>query len=129
MSTEVIEPPDGAAIVSLLAERWPIQDDETLKVDVDPDEQRLSLSLDSPRHRYNLILTLRGHPQGAEPWTILVDALDALFGQLIESGRDHRALPAGADVEFQGAVLNVEVEHIVPELEKLADQILAKNDE
>ncbi len=116
--------PDGDAIAGLLTERWPIADDERLRVKVDEAAPGLEAVLRGPRHRYTLRLTLQSTPDGVEPWAVLVDGLDALFGQLIESGRAHRTLPAGQGVAFQGAELAVEVEHAVPELEKLADQIL-----
>ena len=120
--------PDGDQIAALLAERWPTQPDETVAVAVESsDDERVVLTLESPRHRYTLTVTLRQAPANADRWALLVDALDGLFGQLIESGRAHRTLPTGVGVEFQGGEFEVVVERTVPELEKAAEQILAQD--
>lgn len=124
--TEEGPPFDPAEIGPLLTGRWPIHDDERVTVEVE-DERRLRISLLGPRHRYAVSARLIDGPTGDEGWTLLVDALDLIFGQLIESDRDYRSLPAGTDVAFRGATLEVIVEHSVPELDKLADQILNGN--
>ena len=125
------ELPDGDLVASLLAQRWPIEEEESIRVDVQPPAgdvaEALELTLASPRHRYLLRLVIVQAPEGLDRWALLVDGLDAMFGQLIENGRAHRELPKGRGVEFQGAELEVVVEHTVPELKKLADQILTDN--
>ena len=121
--------PDGDELARLLAQRWPLEPGEVLSASVDPAAPRIDLHLVSPRHRYSLGLKLTDIADGADRWSVLVDATDALFGQLIESGRTHRSLPTGVAVTFQGGVFEVTVEHAVPELEKLADQLLGEADE
>ncbi len=120
--------PDGAMVASLITERWSIDPSETVTIDIDGATHRIGLTLTGPRHRYQWWIALEEAPPAADPWALLVDALDALFGQFIESERDYRALPSGPGVAFMGATFDVTVEHRVPEVEKLADRLLADSE-
>ena len=118
------EPPHPDVVARLLAERHPIRAGERLRVDVDEADGRLVATLWNPRHRW--AISVRWEAGGDDsPWMLMADALDALFGALIESGRAHRELPAGAGVEHQGARFTIEVQHDLPEVTRLADQLLA----
>ncbi len=76
-----------------------------------------------------LAVMYRRGAKNRDPWLLTVDALDALFGMWCESGFEHRALPSGEDVRFHDAMFRVDVVHRVPELDRLADQILGSTDE
>lgn len=118
------ELPHGDVVARLLAERYPLAPGEKLKVEVDPKVPVVELTLWDPRHRYTLKVGHRSGGSGEDPWMLAIDALDALFGQLIESGRAYRELPAGPDVDYQGVSFEVEVGHSFPEVERLAEQLL-----
>lgn len=123
------EPPVADVVARLLAERWGIGEPEVLTVDVDEAEGAVAAHLGAGPSRYTVRVTYRaGAGQDRDPWMLLVDALDALFGQLEESGREHRTLPSGEGVEFRGASFAVEVERSVPELQKLADRLIEEGD-
>lgn len=119
------DPPHPDIIARLLGERHPIQTGEKLRVDVLEKEGRIAAHLSSPRHRWQISVRWQAGGAGQSPWMLMADALDALFGSLIESQRDARALPTGEGVEYQGVHYEVEVQHDVPEATKLADQLLA----
>lgn len=119
------EPPIPDVLARLLRERWSIPKADRLTADVHGDEGALSVELTSGRSTFRIRVTYRaGAGSGNDPWMLLADAVDALVGQLQESGHDHRALPAGEGVAFQGATFRVEVEKTVPELQRLADRLL-----
>jgi hypothetical protein len=118
------EPPPADMIAELLVERFPIGKGERIEIDVGEEEHRISLVLTAGRHLYRIgVEYLRG-AGSRDPWLVMVDALDNLFGALIESGRAYRELPSGEDVEFEEAFFRVRVEHEMPEMERIADQLL-----
>lgn len=116
---------DGALIAELLVERYPIRPKERVSVRVTEDPlPRLDLVLESDRDRYEIgVQYLRGR-DGRDVWLLLADALDGLFGTLIESDRAYHDIPAGSDVELDGAFFRVEVSRTIPELVKQADLLL-----
>lgn len=116
------EPPIGDVIARLLAERWDI--DDTVRVDVDPDARALAASIDDGQQVVEVRLTYRSGAGDRDPWMLLADGLDALIGQLEEGGRRHRALPAGEGVDYLGAQFLVAIDRRVPELQRIADQLL-----
>ena len=118
-------PPDTEAIAELLAERYPLAKGEKVTVSAKEDPLiGLAAALDAARDRYEIALEyLRGAGE-RDPWMVLTDALDALYGTLIENGRDYRDLPTGSDVEYEGATFRVRVAHDLPELSRQADAIL-----
>lgn len=118
------DPPVPDVVARLLGERWSVPAEDTLTVDVDPAAGELRAHWTRGRARIELDVRYTDGPDGAEPWMMVVDALDALVGQLAESDLDHRALPRGEGVDFQGARFEVRVERRVPELERLADQLI-----
>lgn len=119
------ELPHGDVIARLLAERYPIAPGERLQVEVDPHHPEVSLRLWDDRRRYELRVAYQQGEEGADPWLAAVDALDALFGQLIDSDRDYRTLPTGPGIEYEGAQFMVQVRHRRPEVDRLAEQLLA----
>ncbi|MCA9552233.1 MAG: hypothetical protein KC933_19500 [Myxococcales bacterium] len=121
------EAPHGDVIARLLAQRYPILPTERLTVDVLEAERGLKLVLFDRRHRYTIGVKYQAGLRGREGWMLLADALDALFGTFMESGRQHRDLPAGVDVEYEGALLQVDVERDLPEVTKLANQLLEQD--
>lgn len=120
------EAPHPDVLARLLEERYPIAAQDKLEVKLDEAEGRLTAVLWNPRHRWTIALRWEGGG-GDEPWMMSADALDALFGTLVESQHDHRSLPAGAGVEHNGARFTVAVEHDLPEVSRLADQLLNGN--
>jgi hypothetical protein len=122
-------PPDAPAIAELLVERYSIPATDRLSVEVidDPESPGLALTLERGKDRYQIrIEYLRGRA-GRDVWMLLADALDALFGTLIESDRAYRDLPTGSDVEFVGAFFRVDVQRTIPELIARADHLLEGN--
>ncbi|MCK6551477.1 hypothetical protein L6R52_36915 [Myxococcota bacterium] len=125
---ELGPPPDVEVLAELLTERYPIKKTETLRITstIDP-VAGLVLTLDAGRDRFVIGLHyLRGAGR-RDPWLLLVDALDALYGTFLESNRAYRELPQGSDVEFDGAFFRVEVERLVPELSARADRMLEQD--
>lgn len=122
-------PPDCDAIAELLVERYPIRRGEQLVVRprVRP-AAGLALELSGPRDRYSITVEYLRGANGRDVWMLLADALDGLFGMLQESERAHRELPAGTDVELDGAFFRVEVERAAPDLEAEADRLLGLRD-
>lgn len=125
------EAPDATAVAALLTERW-LGGDATLSaVDSLRDGRptfRLTLERGARGARQRLTIELT-HLRGAKPgeaWAELVDALDALLGQLVESGFAYRDLPVGSDVGFGDAVYRVDVSAARPELEAEADRLLGR---
>lgn len=114
-------------IAELLMERYPIEKGEGLSVSVDPEEHSIALSMNAGRHHYLIRVDYLKSGGVRDPWFLMVDALDNLFGMFIESKRAYRDLPSGSDVEFDGAFFRVTVEHAMPEVERMADQILNRN--
>jgi hypothetical protein len=116
--------PDSDVITELLLERYPLASGQRLAAQVDTTERTLAVELLAGRHRYRIEVAYLRAAEDRDPWLLLVDALDNLYGSLLESSFDHRSLPSGDDVEFESAVLRVHVEHTMPELDRIADQIL-----
>lgn len=124
-------PPDSAVIMSLLTTRYPIERTARLQLALTIDDEgarRATLSIDRtktstrPAERYGLVVR---HTRGGEPgWDLLVDALDALLGMLVESDFAHRELPAGEGVEFQGGEFFVDATYVRPDVERQADTFL-----
>ncbi len=121
------DPPHPDIIARLLGERHPVQPGEKLRVDVEEKEGRITVHLWNARHRWRIGVRWQAGRAPDGPWMLMADALDALFGSLIESNRDARALPVGEGVEYQGAHYDVQVQHDVPEATKLADQLLGSD--
>lgn len=117
------EPPHPDVLARLLAERYPIRPGEKLRVDLDEDDGKMAAVLWTARHRWTISVSWQAGGTDS-PWMLMADALDALFGGFIESDRQHRDLPSGANVEHLGAMFTVEVEHDLPEVSRLADQML-----
>lgn len=117
-------PPHPDVIARLLIERYPVPRDKRIEVDVDPDQPAITVVLKDAQQRTSIRVACVRGAADSNPWMHAADAMDALFGTLIESGGNHRALPRGAEVEYEGAFFQVEVTHEIPQLERLADQIL-----
>ncbi|MEQ9504470.1 MAG: hypothetical protein RIT81_46865 [Deltaproteobacteria bacterium] len=121
------EPPLGDVVARLIAERYPLTPGEAVVVEVDAASRFVELVHEKRRHHFRFrVRYLRGAGEDRDPWMLMVDALDGLYGMFVESG-SHRTLPTGDDVQHDGAFFSVTVEHSVPELEKLADQMLGDN--
>lgn len=122
MSTHWGEAPQPEVVAELLAERHGPFDQ--VEVDLHASDPRgLSAHIDVGPHRTSIdVRFLRGESEDA--WLTVADALDALVGSWVESGQDHRGLPAGEDVQFKQAEMRVRVEQRVPDLERVADQLL-----
>jgi hypothetical protein len=122
---EAIRPPDVDAVAELIAERYPVKkgDRLTVRALINP-LMALELMLDSGSDRYTICVAYLRGAGHRDPWMVTADALDAMFGMFIESGRAYRDLPAGDGVEYEGAYLRVTVEHSVPELVARADGML-----
>jgi len=118
------EPPSGEMIAELLVERFPIEKGESVGVTVDEEGRALALEMNAGRHRYRIRIEYLRGAGSRDPWFVMVDALDNLFGTFIESGRAYRELPIGDDVEFEDAVFRISIEHEMPEMDRIADQIL-----
>lgn len=120
------EPPHPDVLARLLRERYEVPASERL--DVDPLGRGLRLTWrTSTRQTVFEVTYLRGAAPKEDPWDRVVDALDALAGQYVESGRDHRRLPRGDDVEHLGCFYRVRVESDVPELRRMADRLLSSD--
>ena len=118
------EPPIGDVLARLLAERHPVPAGDVVSVDVDAANRHIALKHQSRRHHYRFVVRyLRGAGPERDPWMLMVDALDALYGTFVEQG-SHLGLPTGPNVEHEAAFFSVGIDHSVPELEKLADQLL-----
>ncbi len=122
------EAPDADLIAELLTERYPIEKGERLRVEIDEPEHAALLTLDTERRLYRIRVEYLRGAKDRDPWLLIVDAVDSLFGTLIESNRAYRDLPTGDDVEFDGAFFRVRVEHEMPEMDRIADQILKRGE-
>lgn len=133
MAQPLPPPPDDDALAELLGERYSL---EQIAIDakIRNDRPCLVASIDrrrgpkKERRRYVITVT---HVDGGEPdvgWDLVVDALDALVGTLVESDYAHRDLPAGDGVSFQDGVFSVQVEALRPDLEAEAARILGASD-
>jgi hypothetical protein len=120
--------PDVEALAELLTERYPIKRNETLRITSTTDPiAGLVLTLEAGRDRFVLELHyLRGAGR-RDPWVLLVDALDGLYGMFVESNRAYRELPQGSDIEFDGAFFRVEIDRLVPELIDRANRMLEQD--
>lgn len=118
-------PPDADELSALIKERYPLRKGERSRAWVDLETRSVAVTLDAGRHHYRIAVTYRrGAGRQRDPWLLMVDAVDALYGTFVENERTYRELPFGEDVEFDGAFFKVDVEHSVPELSKIADQLL-----
>jgi len=126
VSTHWGEAPQPEVVAELLRERHGPFDG--LEVDLHATDPRgLTVSIDEGRQRTLIdVRFLRG--ASADAWLTVADALDALVGSWVEAGKDHRALPSGEDVAFEGAEMRVRVERTIPELERVADRLLGEGD-
>ncbi|MEL6188172.1 MAG: hypothetical protein AAFU79_26400, partial [Myxococcota bacterium] len=75
------EPPLGEWVAQLLAERWEIPPDDKLRVDMDTKGGGVEAVLTSGSTEIEISVTYRSGAHDRDPWMVLVDALDALFGQ------------------------------------------------
>lgn len=118
------EAPIPDVMAALLAERHPLGPGE--RFDVDVLDRGLGCALVAARHVVRIQIRYESGACSRDPWELLVDALDALVGQLVESDGDYRRLPIGQGVQFEGAFFSVDVEKDVPELRDLADRWLKR---
>lgn len=122
------EVPNADELSALIKERYPLRKGERSRVIIDEEQRSVAVTLDAGRHHYRIAVTYRrGAGRSRDPWMLMVDAVDALYGSFMENERTYRELPFGEDIEFEAAFFKVEVEHSVPELSKLADQLLAQS--
>jgi hypothetical protein len=127
-----MERPDAEDLVALLVERHGFSSAVTLDAALAERDGRPRITLrlvrpaDGPRGRMRYVLDLTHLRGGArsEAWANLVDALDALVGQLVETGWAHRELPVGDDVQYGDSTFLVSVEMERPELDAIADHLL-----
>lgn len=125
--------PEPTAVAALLRERWNIPASVAIAVEDSTRDRRprLIVRLDRIARRglVRVVLDVT-HLRGGDPdraWDLLLDAVDALVGTLVENDYAHRDLPTGSDVEHDGSVLWVDVVGARPDLEAQADHILEKN--
>lgn len=123
------EPPHPDVIARLLGERYALRPGDKLRVEVSEDVGRIAAHLWDARHRWQISVRWEAGGAPESPWMLMADALDALFGSFLESGRQARELPVGSGVEHRGVYFEVEVEHDLPEVAKLADQLLSTADD
>jgi hypothetical protein len=120
------EAPRPDELAALLAERWPAGKGIEYRVEVGEEPRSLAAHLVGSRQVFVVAVTyLRGAGRDRDPWMLMADAIDALVGQLVESRMSHRELPAGTDVEHEGAFFEVRVERRDPKLDLLADHLLS----
>ncbi len=120
--------PSAEVLTSALRARHPLPaSTEALNVKVDPARDALELNLRAEGHVYRLEVRYQSGAEREDRWPLMVDALDSLLGRFVESGFSTRSVPQGPNVEFQGAQLIVRLDHSVPELEALADALLAQD--
>ncbi len=119
------EAPSAQELASALQARYP-RPTEELTVKVDPARDALELNLRAEGHVYRLEVRYQMGAEQKDRWSLLVDALDSLYGSFIESDLSPRSVPQGPNVEFRGAQLIVRLDHSVPDLEAQADALLAK---
>ena len=121
-------PPDPTVVAGLLQQRHGLEGHDVSvdikRADAGPTIE-VAVAREGSRYRaserYELTLI---HEDQAGSWDALVDAADALTGQLVESGWDYRSLPRGAGVEFQQGSFQVTVEYRRPEIDQMADELL-----
>jgi hypothetical protein len=119
------EAPDTELMADLLRERYPIAKSDKLTITARTSPLLgLSLVLESGRERFEIVIEYLRDAGTRDRWSLLADALDALYGSFLESGRAYRDLPRGDDVEFGGAYFRVDATRTVPELVQAADRIL-----
>ncbi len=114
----------------LLVQRYPLPPGDRLELSLSAGPpQAATLRIERPaqryrpKERYTVGITL----SGGGGWSHLVDAVDALYGQLVESGLDYRQLPVGEDLELGSARFEVTVERARPDLDAAADRLLESN--
>lgn len=117
----MMEAPLPEVVTKLLRQRWALPKSDELELAFSARGAELSLRSGSS------LVTFRIDDQGenAPDWEAVINALDALVGQFEESGRDHRSMPTGSGVAFEGRPFRVAVEKDVPELSQLADTLLS----
>ena len=133
MLSKSVEPPSSLVLIALLEERHDVPPNVSLDVKSREDkEHRFELTLIitreegkfRPKESYTIDI---GYMTAHSTWDKLIDALDGLFGMLIESGFDHRALPSGADVDHNGTKFDVGIKYERPDLDAAADRMLNGN--
>lgn len=118
------EAPIGEDIAHFLKERWRHDPGDRVSVEVDEVARCLRCRLVKARDRFDLSVSYRRGARQRDPWMLMADTLDALYGLLEESGYAHRELPQGADVEHLDAFFAVSIEKTAPDIEALANQWL-----
>ena len=133
MLNKRVEPPEPLVLIALLEDRHAVPSGTAMDIESKTDEKnRFELKLvivrDEEKFRPRECYTINiGYMTAHSTWDKLIDALDALFGMLIESDFDHRSIPVGADVEHQGTKFDVGVKYERPDLEAAADRMLNSN--
>ena len=133
MLTKSAEPPEPLVLVALLEERHNVPEGTTIAIESKSDKEHrfeleLLISREEEKFRPKECYTINiGYMTAHSTWDKLIDALDALFGMLVESSFDHRSLPTGADVDHQGTKFDVVVKYERPDLEAAADRMLNGN--
>ena len=133
MLTKSAKPPEPLVLVALLEERHNVPEGTTIAIESTSDKEHrfeleLLISREEEKFRPKECYTINiGYMTAHSTWDKLIDALDALFGMLVESSFDHRSLPTGADVDHQGTKFDVAVKYERPDLEAAADRMLNGN--
>lgn len=122
--------PDPELMAALLRQRYPLAAGDSVEVQVETAPKPkacLTVTRAAKRHRPPKQYTIDVVLTAAGSWSHLVDAVDALFGQLVEADYAHRKLPCGADLELGSARFDVTIDCKRPDLDAAADQLLSAN--
>jgi len=128
-----LELPDKTVLAALLRERHELETCDLLEINAYWDDTKsptLKLSFTRsqtdyrPRENYEITIAQNTKPQS---WDAIVDALDALFGTLLDNGFSYRDLPSGHNVEHGAERFDVQTLYFRPDLEAVADQMLKGN--
>ena len=129
MAKKPFEPQEEIAIAALLRERFELDPSFTVAVE-GTSELGARLCIERPKgsggrpDRFEISIT---HERGGRKDSrrdLLIDAIDALLGSLVESDFAHRSLPTGEGVHFREASFTVEVAYTRVDLESAADELL-----